>query len=71
MAKRAVLVGINYPGTENELAGCVNDVVIVKDLLVESYGFDENDMTVLLDGKDVDGDYQKPTAQNIMVSGDP
>jgi hypothetical protein len=27
MAKRALLIGINdYPGTQNDLQGCVNDI---------------------------------------------
>ena len=36
MAKRALLVGINdYPGTQNDLQGCVNDITNVYDILVK------------------------------------
>ncbi|GBG59491.1 hypothetical protein CBR_g38516 [Chara braunii] len=41
MGKRAVLVGCNYPGTDFELGGSVNDVKIVKEMLIETYGFKE------------------------------
>lgn len=37
--KRALLVGINYPGTPHALNGCVNDVQTMSDILVKHYGF--------------------------------
>ena len=40
MAKKAVLVGINYPGTSHELRGCVNDVMAVAEVLRTNYHFD-------------------------------
>lgn len=51
MAKKAVLIGINYPGTEAELKGCINDAVDMRDLLVEVFGFSMEDIKVLLDDK--------------------
>jgi metacaspase-1 len=58
--KRAVLIGINYYGTENELNGCVNDIRDMKAYLVRR-GFD--DIVVLSDepGADI-----MPTADNIL-----
>lgn len=50
MAKRALLVGINYPGTEYELSGCVNDAMLLRALLIERYAFLESNITMLLDG---------------------
>ncbi len=47
MAKRALSIGINYPGTANELRGCVNDSLMVEKLLRDHYGFE--DITLLLD----------------------
>ncbi|CAF2207458.1 unnamed protein product, partial [Brassica rapa subsp. narinosa] len=35
MVKKAVLIGINYPGTEGELVGCINDVKRMHKSLVE------------------------------------
>ena len=47
MTKRALIVGINYPGTDHELRGCVNDALAMEDLLKKQYGF--KDITLLLD----------------------
>ena len=37
--RRALLVGINYPGTTYPLQGCVNDVNLMADILTQHYGF--------------------------------
>lgn len=37
--KRALLIGINYFGSPNELKGCINDVHNVKDFLITLYNF--------------------------------
>jgi hypothetical protein len=62
MAKKAVLIGINYPGTKAELRGCVNDVWRMHKCLIERYGFSENDVTILID---TDSSYTEPTGKNI------
>lgn len=36
--KKALLVGINYPGTRAELKGCINDVVMMREFLMR-HGF--------------------------------
>ena len=56
--KNALLVGINYIGTSNELRGCINDVHNVKDRLV---GLGFNNIGIMTD---VTG--QKPTKANIL-----
>jgi hypothetical protein len=49
---RAVLVGINYPGTSHPLRGCINDVMMIKDVLTTHLGFnDPNEIRVLLDSQ--------------------
>ncbi|BAT89725.1 hypothetical protein LR48_Vigan08g063800 [Vigna angularis] len=62
MAKKAVLIGINYPGTKAELKGCINDVQRMQQCLVERYGFSEDNITVLID---TDKSYTEPTGKNI------
>ncbi|XP_043688937.1 metacaspase-4-like [Telopea speciosissima] len=62
MAKKAVLIGCNYPGTKAELKGCINDVRRMYRCLIERYGFAEDDITVLID---TDSSYTKPTGKNI------
>lgn len=62
MAKRALLVGCNYPGTKVELHGCANDVKRMKNTLITRFGFDEEDILVLLD---TDRSGMQPTGANI------
>ncbi|KAK4285613.1 hypothetical protein QN277_002289 [Acacia crassicarpa] len=62
MAKKAVLIGINYPGTKAELRGCINDVWRMYNCLIQRYGFSEDDITVLID---TDHSYTQPTGKNI------
>jgi uncharacterized caspase-like protein len=62
MAKRALLVGINYPGTKAELQGCVNDVWNMHRALVGNFGFSEDNIRVLID---TDDRYLQPTGANI------
>lgn len=60
--RRAVLIGINYVGQQGELSGCHNDVMNVKYYLCDVHGFDERNITVLLD----DGKHEDPTRKNIL-----
>jgi hypothetical protein len=62
MAKRAVLIGCNYPGTKAELKGCINDVWRMHKCLIQKYGFSDEDITVLID---TDRSYTQPTGKNI------
>ncbi|MGA2478414.1 MAG: caspase family protein [Spirochaetia bacterium] len=48
--KRAFLVGINdYPGTQNDLQGCVNDITNLYDVLVKYFGYATTDIRMLSD----------------------
>lgn len=49
MAKKALLVGINYPGTQHALNGCINDVLTVSEILSSCYGFPTKDKRMLTD----------------------
>jgi len=40
MANKALLVGINYPGQQCELNGCVNDIILINQMITDYYGFD-------------------------------
>ena len=60
--KRAVLVGINYPGTDGELKGCLNDVARMRRCLADRFGFDEAGIRVLADA---DPSTPPPTGANI------
>mmetsp|Transcript_19757 Transcript_19757/g.28839 ORF Transcript_19757/g.28839 Transcript_19757/m.28839 type:complete len:312 (-) Transcript_19757:238-1173(-) len=62
--KRAVLIGINYVGQDGELAGCHNDVLNMKEYLMDVHDFKERNMTILMD----DGMHEEPTRDNIMAA---
>ena len=62
--KRALLVGINYPGTKAELKGCHNDVARMRRCLVDRFGFDDDGVGIrVLD--DADPAAPQPTGANI------
>ena len=62
MAKRALLIGINYINTPNRLEGCIYDVIEMKSLIVDAYGFDPNTIVVLRD----DDPANMPTRVRIL-----
>lgn len=57
---KAVLVGINYTGTPNQLNGCINDVETFKQELIK-IGFKQSEINVLTDLTSI-----KATRQNIL-----
>lgn len=65
MKKRALIVGCNYPGSSAPLRGCVNDAHTMRALLVEHFGFDPADITLMLD---TDPSTTSPTGANIKAS---
>ena len=61
--KAALLIGINYKGTDAELRGCENDVINTKKVLMGKYGFEEEDIIVLMESLSIE---KQPTRQNIL-----
>lgn len=60
--RRAVMIGINYVGTQSELKGCIADVKNMMNYIKDVHGFTDSDITMLLD----DGEHTRPTRDNIM-----
>ena len=58
----AVLVGCNYFNKPNELHGCINDVLAMKEMLLKRFGFDESNIELLTDEP---GSLVMPTGANI------
>jgi len=58
--KRALLVGINYIGTPNELFGCINDVNAIKERITKA-GFSNININIITDLTP-----KKPTRANIL-----
>ncbi|KAL2917398.1 hypothetical protein HK105_203062 [Polyrhizophydium stewartii] len=61
--KKALLVGVVYRHSDAELHGCINDVLNVKQFLVEERGFDEDNILLLTEDED---EQFWPTGENIV-----
>ena len=71
MAKRAVLVGINrYAQAGSDLRGCINDVLNIRGVLTDLYGFRDDDITTLLDEQATQAGMQTAIA-DLVASGEP
>lgn len=62
--KLALLIGILYTGTSDELGGCINDILKIKKLLIEKMGYEDKHI-VLLHDEQKDQSLQ-PTGKNII-----
>ena len=60
--KCGLLIGINYLKTGNQLYGCINDVINLKNTLVKYCGYTNENLVVLTD----DQPNNLPTKQNII-----
>ena len=56
---KGLLVGINYRGTSNELGGCINDIMSVKNLIISTYPYAKLELLT-------DDTNEKPTRDNIL-----
>lgn len=64
MSRKALLIGINYFGTDSELNGCINDINNIKKFLEQNYGLKDEEVKILSDDqKDVEN---QPTKANII-----
>lgn len=63
--KRALIIGINYAGTDSQLSGCINDANKMKWYLLNKCGFKESDITMLTDHITAKPE-ELPTRANII-----
>nr|CAD88480.1 metacaspase 1 [Plasmodium berghei] len=64
--KKALLIGIDYCGTQNELKGSINDAIITNELLIKKYNFYDSSMNILkLIDNQTNPNY-RPTKRNIL-----
>ena len=68
--RKALLIGINYHGTQHELKGCINDAGNIRDYLIRDRGFspDQRDMVMLTDNPQNRGTPFEPTGRNMMAA---
>jgi hypothetical protein len=64
--KRALLIGINYTGTNNALRGCINDIHKTRDNLIQHFGFDEKNIVLMFDENQKNPSLI-PTKENIKT----
>ncbi|KAK4792508.1 hypothetical protein SAY86_022943 [Trapa natans] len=62
--KRALICGVSYKYTEDELKGCFNDARCMKFLLVSRFKFPES--SILLLTEEESDPYRRPTRQNMI-----
>ncbi len=65
--KVALMIGCNYRGTDCQLNGCLNDVENLKEVLLNKFHYDSNNITVLTD--DSIGELY-PNRKNILTELD-
>lgn len=60
MVKKALLIGINYKGTADELRGCINDIKNINDILLNNCDYCEKNIKILSEEHE-----ESPTRGNI------
>jgi len=65
IVKKALLIGINYIGTENELNGCINDSINLKKFIIQNKYVNESDIIMMNDTLSPTN-ILFPTRQNIL-----
>lgn len=68
--KKALIIGINYTGSQNELGGCINDAMNVRDFLVGERGFSDEsqDMVIMTDDPENEGTSFWPNGENMLAA---
>jgi len=60
----ALLIGIDYiANPEHSLKGCINDILVVRNMLIDAYDYDVSDIIIM---RDDSGDFIQPTKSNIL-----
>jgi len=62
--KKALCIGINYRGQQNELKGCINDTRDIRNFLIRYWGYKSRNIVMLTD--DARDQRQLPTRKNII-----
>jgi hypothetical protein len=60
MKRKALIIGINYKGTSNELHGCINDALRIRDMAITNLKFLPENIILITDDTEI-----KPTKENI------
>ena len=63
-SRKALLIGVNYFGTQSQLRGCINDVKNMSAFLNQRFNYAREDMVLLTD--DQQNPMSQPTRANII-----
>jgi hypothetical protein len=63
MVKKAVLIGINYKGTQEQLNGCINDIQNINGILRNNCGYNSADIKILTEESNI-----SPTRANMEAN---
>ena len=64
LKKCALLIGINYSNTPNQLDGCIDDIVNARSMLIDAYDYEKKNIVMLRD--DFEDTLVRPTYANMM-----
>jgi len=64
MSRKALLIGINYVGTSSALRGCINDVLNIREFLINEFKMEEDEIIMLTEA--AGSNDLKPTHANIL-----
>lgn len=62
--RKALIIGINYINTKNQLNGCINDAHNIHDFLVRQHGYNPDDIVMLTDDQTMMA--KVPTRANML-----
>jgi hypothetical protein len=62
--KFALLIGINYIDSQNQLSGCINDVIMVRKYLMEKKGYLDSNIVMM---REDSNKFQMPNRANIIT----
>ncbi|XP_076950455.1 metacaspase-1-like [Bidens hawaiensis] len=66
--KKAVIIGISYKSSRNELKGCINDAKNMKYLLTNKFKFPESSILIRPACEEETDPYKIPTKQNMRMT---
>ncbi|KAJ3067141.1 hypothetical protein HDU98_009662 [Podochytrium sp. JEL0797] len=67
--KKALLIGINYTGSEHALKGCINDAHNIKQMLSQQFGYKTDQQSMLMLVDDARDPQHIPTVKNMLGHG--
>ncbi|KAJ3067139.1 hypothetical protein HDU98_009660 [Podochytrium sp. JEL0797] len=64
--KKALMIGINYTGSEHALQGCINDAHNIKQMLSQQFGYKTDQQSMLMLVDDARDPQHIPTVKNML-----